>query len=146
MPVNPSLVIDLDGLVFSASPGVSALGIVSYEEPAMEVSVRYAADSDVHHGSVPLAIRWQQTALNFELMALKDATETQQRAAWAALTAKLLQIDYETVVSVSDAPDETWACHGGSVSSGGRTLVNMKYYGPIRSVSIPCYPLREISA
>jgi hypothetical protein len=145
MPVDPSLVIVLDGLTLSASPGASALGIVSYEEPPMEVSVRYAADSDVHHGSVPLAIRWQQTALNFELVATKDSTETERRAAWAALEAKLMQLDYSTVVTVSDAPAETWTCHGGSVSSGGRTLTNLKYHGPVRSVSIPCYPVRDIA-
>lgn len=145
MPVNPSLVIVLDGLTFSASPGASALGIVSYDEPAMETSVRYAPDSDVHHGSVPLAIRWQQTALNFELVATKDSTEAQRRAAWAALEAKLMQLDYDVVVSVSDADDETWTCHGGAVSSGGRTLTNLKYHGPVRSVSIPCYPVRAIS-
>ena len=143
--IDPSLAIDLDGLAFSAEPGATALGIVSYDEPALEVSVRYAADSDVHHGSTPLAIRWQQTALNFELVAARTATETQIRQAWAALAAKLLQIGYETVVSVSDAPDETWDCHGGGIGSGARTLTNLKYHGPVRSVSIPCYPIRTIA-
>lgn len=146
MPVDPSLTIVLDGLTFSAAPGASALGIVSYDEPALEVAVRYAPDSDVHHGSVPLAMRWQQTALNFELVATKDSTEDQRREAWAALAAKLLSLNYSTVVTVSDAPAETWTCHGGSLSAGGRTLTNLKYHGPVRSVSIPCYPVRAIAS
>lgn len=143
--IDPSLTISVDGLLFSAEPGATALGIVDYAEPVVEVSVRYAADSDIHHGSTPLAVRYLQTALPFSLVAARDATETQIRQAWAALAAKLLQIEYETVVDISDAPAETWTCHGGSIGSGERTLTNLKYHGPVRAVSIPCYPVRAIA-
>lgn len=150
--VDPTLVITIDRtslelppLVLSGAPG-SELGITDYTEPAEQTRVEYAPQSRIVHGATSIGAALQQTILPFSFLTLVD-TETESRALVAQVRAAVAQTPtFQVTVSVSDAPDETWTCDPGSVTSiGSRTRVNLMYPRPIFAVDIPCYPIRSVA-
>lgn len=153
MPTNPSLTITIDraslslaDLVMTASAGYTGLGIVNYTEPAMQSRILYAPSSAYIPGDVALAATWQQTSLNFDVVAPRVSTETQARAAIAELLTAIYRLQFPLTVSVSDADGETWTCDAGSVAPlGSRTYVDLRYHGPVWGVSIPCHPVRAVA-
>lgn len=121
----------------------TALGLLDYQEPALQPRIRYAPSSDYVHGDLPLAWSWQQSVMSFAVMPINPANETAAQAALDDLTAAISRLTYAVTV-VKSGVTEVWTCNAGSMSpAGSRTRLNLTRNIPVWSVSLPCYPVRS---
>lgn len=134
----PDLVID------GQQPLSGDLGLVSYQEPALQPRIKYAPTSDWVHGEMALGFTYQQVMLQLDVTTPNATTEAQARAAIAALAAALGRLSFTTTVTIDGATPETWSCQPGSVSPAeARTYVDLVHHRPVWQVSIPAQPLRS---
>lgn len=132
--------LSLPDLVMSASEDGSTLGIVGYQEPAMQARVEYATSRNLH-GSVPLRATWQQSILGIDL-APDAATEAELRAVLRELRDAVGQFTYTATVTINGAAPDVWICDMGSVTlPAGRELPDLIGHDPLISVTIPVYPI-----
>lgn len=121
----------------------TVLGVIDYQEPALQARVKSLPSDDVH-GDLPLAWSWQQTILGWDVAAMSSASEQETRDALAELRAAITQgLNFAVTVTVGDADPETWTCQPGALSpTAGRTSSNLRRFNDPWSVTLPCYPVR----
>lgn len=148
MSVNPTLTISISrtslslaALALSAANDATALGVVSYTEPAVEQDIEWAPDSKYVHGSVALSSKYGHSMLNFDAGTNLAATETDSRALFAELKAALNQFTYTVTVTVDGATAEVWTCQPGSLGAVSRSYEDLRSHSVVRPVSIPCHPV-----
>ncbi len=152
MPVDPTLTISIDRTALSLSPlvfvgsGDGALGITAYREPAMQPRVQLAPTSAFIHGDVPLSWSWQQSLLTWSFFT-DGTTETESRSLLAEVRAAVTQgLSFLVTVTVGGAPAEKWSCNPGPVNpESDRSYLDLRDSDPVWSVSLPCYPIREVA-
>lgn len=145
------LTISIDRTALSLSPlvfvgsGDGQLGVTDYREPAMQPRLRVAPASDFIHGEVALAWSWQQTILEWSF-ATFGTTEAESRSLLAEVRTAVTQgLSFPVTVTVNGVA-ETWSCSPGPVNpESPRTFENLRDSDPTWSVSLPCYPIREVA-
>lgn len=146
--VDPTLTVSIDRtslslapLVFSGSLDGTALGIVGYQPPSLQMRVAYAPDSVNVHGSEPVGASYQQAILGVDWVRDGAATETQVQASFAEVAAAVGQFSYTVTTQVSGAPAQVWSADPGSLSASGRTFGDLANVNPVFALSIPVYPI-----
>lgn len=138
---------DLDPLVISGVSGETPLTVVSFTEPAKIAEIDWLPDMPEVSGSTPRAFRYAQAVMGFTVASYDAESETDSRALITELWAAIARLGFPIVLTVADAPDETWSCRPGSLAMGGaRDWVDLAYSNPLWSVTIPCYPIPEFGA
>lgn len=145
---DPTLTITIDRTSLSLSPLVlsgtvdgNALGVVSYQPPALQWRRGYMPDSADNHGSEVVSAAYQQAILGFDWVRDNDSTETQVQASRVEVAAALAQFSYTVTTQVSGAPAEVWSADPGDQVPSARTYSDLVYRNPVYAVSIPVYPI-----
>lgn len=148
MSVNPTLTISisrtslaLSALTLSAANDATALGVVSYAEPAVAQRIEWAPDSKYVHGSQSLSSAYEHSMLNFEAGTNLATTEAASRALFAEIRAAINQFTYTVTVTVDGATAEVWTCQPGSLGAVSRSYEDLRSHSVVRPVSIPCHPV-----
>lgn len=140
--VDPSFTLTIDRtslslapLVLSASPGVSALGIVSYREPSRERQNVYADGSSY----APRALLASVPSPPFHALTLvpQVASQAAEDAALAELEAAISQFAYQVTDNRNGQP-RVWDCDPGSMALvNDRSRIDLAYLKPVWAVTIP---------
>lgn len=147
MTYLPTLTISIDRTSLSLSPLVISgsagtdLGLVGYSEPAEIPRVR-SDSSDRFPGSTTLAWTLESSLLSFDVTTDVAASESASRASIAELRAAIRRVGFTITVTVDGATPEVWTAEApGSLGPVDRTLLNLRDNNPVRTVSIPVYPI-----
>lgn len=146
--VDPTLTISIDRtslslppLVFSGTLDSNDLGVVDYQQPALQMRVGYVPDSVDRHGSQKNSAAYQQAILGWDWVADQAASETESQAAYLEVAAALAQFDYTITTQVSGAPAQVWDPDPGSVVPSSRTYEDLSNLTQVFAVTVPVYPI-----
>lgn len=130
----------LTPLVLSGTNDANLIGVTSFTEPARVPDIEYAPTSNLYR-DVPLSVSYRQGVLGFDVVTHKSATEQASQDLLDDLRDALGQFAYTTTTVINSASAKVWTCNTGAMSPIERTLVNLKHFNPVASVTIPCYPI-----
>jgi hypothetical protein len=141
LSLSPLVLSGNDGAVAGAGDA-NPIGVTNYQEPGYQADVSYADDSMYVHGSTPLAWKYQQAVMNFDIVTDEAASEAESRALFAQVRAAIVQSSYTVAVAIGGTSAGTWTCHMGSMTpNGSRTYLNVRDSDPVWSIALPCYPV-----
>jgi hypothetical protein len=146
--VDPTLTItvsrtslSLPALVFSGTLDSNVLGVVGYQQPALQWRLGYMPDSADVHGSEALSAAYQQAILGWDWARDGATTETQLQASRVEVAAALAQFSYTITTQISGAPAEVWRADPGSQVPSARTYVDLAHLSQVFAVTVPVYPI-----
>lgn len=131
----------LDPLVISGTFDGNALGLLSYQPPALVPRYGYAPDPADVDGSELISVAWEQTAIGFD-WCREGSTETELQAAYAEVAAAIGQFSFPVTTQVSDAPAQVWTADRGTMNPSTREYSDLVDPGTVvYAVAIPVHPI-----